>query len=264
MTRYARRADWLAEQPGWHVQGVTESPITGAEGNREFLIAGRICRPERSEGTTPPSPAPTLSQAPLMAPHAARKPREPELVVVGQGLEQREVGLQQGLVGQATIGHQYRRPRACAPCRRFDHGLAERRRGRPGWCETADCRRWCHRPRALALAGKSLAGGTLPAGGRRHWPAPPRARGARHRSDRDGRCLASPAAVGQAEIAPAASEVRDEKRDRPADGAASKAEPSSILFFQLKMQGWLPRDLPSAAGAVNCNANSPAVSGRAS
>ncbi|MBX9945465.1 MAG: TlyA family RNA methyltransferase [Reyranella sp.] len=33
-------ADWLAAQPGWRVLGVTESPITGAEGNREFLIAG--------------------------------------------------------------------------------------------------------------------------------------------------------------------------------------------------------------------------------
>ena len=31
---------WLAEQPGWRVLGVTESPITGAEGNKEFLIAG--------------------------------------------------------------------------------------------------------------------------------------------------------------------------------------------------------------------------------
>ena len=30
---------WLGEQPGWQVLGVTESPITGAEGNREFLIA---------------------------------------------------------------------------------------------------------------------------------------------------------------------------------------------------------------------------------
>ena len=35
-------SDWLAGQPGWRVLGVTESPITGAEGNREFLIAG-IC-----------------------------------------------------------------------------------------------------------------------------------------------------------------------------------------------------------------------------
>ncbi|WP_421999684.1 TlyA family RNA methyltransferase [Reyranella sp.] len=31
---------WLAEQPGWTVLGVTDSPIEGAEGNREFLIAG--------------------------------------------------------------------------------------------------------------------------------------------------------------------------------------------------------------------------------
>jgi 23S rRNA (cytidine1920-2'-O)/16S rRNA (cytidine1409-2'-O)-methyltransferase len=30
---------WLADQPGWNVLGVTESPITGAEGNKEFLIA---------------------------------------------------------------------------------------------------------------------------------------------------------------------------------------------------------------------------------
>ena len=31
--------DWLAAQPGWSVLGVTESPIEGAEGNKEFLIA---------------------------------------------------------------------------------------------------------------------------------------------------------------------------------------------------------------------------------
>jgi 23S rRNA (cytidine1920-2'-O)/16S rRNA (cytidine1409-2'-O)-methyltransferase len=30
---------WLGEQPGWTVLGVTDSPITGADGNREFLIA---------------------------------------------------------------------------------------------------------------------------------------------------------------------------------------------------------------------------------
>ena len=29
---------WLAEQPGWRVRGLTESPIRGPEGNREFLI----------------------------------------------------------------------------------------------------------------------------------------------------------------------------------------------------------------------------------
>ena len=32
--------DWLARQPGWQVLGMTESPITGSEGNKEFLIAG--------------------------------------------------------------------------------------------------------------------------------------------------------------------------------------------------------------------------------
>jgi 23S rRNA (cytidine1920-2'-O)/16S rRNA (cytidine1409-2'-O)-methyltransferase len=32
-------SSWLADQPGWRVLGVTESPITGAEGNKEFLIA---------------------------------------------------------------------------------------------------------------------------------------------------------------------------------------------------------------------------------
>ena len=34
--------DWLAAQAGWTVLGVTESPIEGAEGNKEFLIAGRF------------------------------------------------------------------------------------------------------------------------------------------------------------------------------------------------------------------------------
>jgi 23S rRNA (cytidine1920-2'-O)/16S rRNA (cytidine1409-2'-O)-methyltransferase len=33
---------WLAGLPGWTVLGVTDSPITGAEGNKEFLIAGRF------------------------------------------------------------------------------------------------------------------------------------------------------------------------------------------------------------------------------
>jgi 23S rRNA (cytidine1920-2'-O)/16S rRNA (cytidine1409-2'-O)-methyltransferase len=37
-------SSWLAGQPGWQVLGVTESPITGAEGNREFLI-GASYRP---------------------------------------------------------------------------------------------------------------------------------------------------------------------------------------------------------------------------
>jgi 23S rRNA (cytidine1920-2'-O)/16S rRNA (cytidine1409-2'-O)-methyltransferase len=34
----ARIRDWWASLPGWRVLGVTESPITGPEGNREFLI----------------------------------------------------------------------------------------------------------------------------------------------------------------------------------------------------------------------------------
>ena len=33
---------WLAGQPGWRVLGVTESPITGADGNKEFLIAATL------------------------------------------------------------------------------------------------------------------------------------------------------------------------------------------------------------------------------
>ncbi len=37
----ARIAAWLARQEAWSVLGIVESPITGPEGNREFLIAGR-------------------------------------------------------------------------------------------------------------------------------------------------------------------------------------------------------------------------------
>ena len=33
--------DWWSALPGWTVLGITESPITGPEGNREFLIAAR-------------------------------------------------------------------------------------------------------------------------------------------------------------------------------------------------------------------------------
>jgi 23S rRNA (cytidine1920-2'-O)/16S rRNA (cytidine1409-2'-O)-methyltransferase len=33
--------DWLAGDQGWRVLGVTESPILGPKGNREFLIAAR-------------------------------------------------------------------------------------------------------------------------------------------------------------------------------------------------------------------------------
>ena len=37
----ARIAGWLGRQPGWTVLGITDSPITGADGNREFLIAAQ-------------------------------------------------------------------------------------------------------------------------------------------------------------------------------------------------------------------------------
>jgi 23S rRNA (cytidine1920-2'-O)/16S rRNA (cytidine1409-2'-O)-methyltransferase len=30
---------WFGSLPGWSVLGVTESPILGPEGNKEFLIA---------------------------------------------------------------------------------------------------------------------------------------------------------------------------------------------------------------------------------
>jgi 23S rRNA (cytidine1920-2'-O)/16S rRNA (cytidine1409-2'-O)-methyltransferase len=36
-----RIAAWLGAQPGWRVVGITESPITGPAGNREFLIYAR-------------------------------------------------------------------------------------------------------------------------------------------------------------------------------------------------------------------------------
>jgi 23S rRNA (cytidine1920-2'-O)/16S rRNA (cytidine1409-2'-O)-methyltransferase len=36
-----RVSAWWAALPGWQVIGITESPITGAEGNHEFLIAAR-------------------------------------------------------------------------------------------------------------------------------------------------------------------------------------------------------------------------------
>lgn len=37
----ARIEAWLAAQPGWRVLGVEESPITGPDGNVEYLIAAR-------------------------------------------------------------------------------------------------------------------------------------------------------------------------------------------------------------------------------
>ncbi len=35
-----RISAWLASLPGWRVLGVVESPITGPEGNKEFLLGG--------------------------------------------------------------------------------------------------------------------------------------------------------------------------------------------------------------------------------
>ncbi|MEO3429079.1 TlyA family RNA methyltransferase [Pelagibius sp. CAU 1746] len=37
----ARIAAWVDSQPGWSVEGVTESPVTGPEGNKEFLLVAR-------------------------------------------------------------------------------------------------------------------------------------------------------------------------------------------------------------------------------
>jgi 23S rRNA (cytidine1920-2'-O)/16S rRNA (cytidine1409-2'-O)-methyltransferase len=37
----ARITDWLTDQQGWRVLGVSESPITGPKGNREFLVAAK-------------------------------------------------------------------------------------------------------------------------------------------------------------------------------------------------------------------------------
>ncbi|MCC6735051.1 MAG: TlyA family RNA methyltransferase [Bauldia sp.] len=33
--------DWLSAQPGWSVDGLVPSPITGGDGNREFLLGAR-------------------------------------------------------------------------------------------------------------------------------------------------------------------------------------------------------------------------------
>jgi 23S rRNA (cytidine1920-2'-O)/16S rRNA (cytidine1409-2'-O)-methyltransferase len=38
----ARVSAWLTARPGWTVIGLTESPILGPEGNREFFIAARF------------------------------------------------------------------------------------------------------------------------------------------------------------------------------------------------------------------------------
>jgi 23S rRNA (cytidine1920-2'-O)/16S rRNA (cytidine1409-2'-O)-methyltransferase len=38
----ARIRDWWAGLPGWQVLGIAESPITGPEGNHEFLIGAQL------------------------------------------------------------------------------------------------------------------------------------------------------------------------------------------------------------------------------
>jgi 23S rRNA (cytidine1920-2'-O)/16S rRNA (cytidine1409-2'-O)-methyltransferase len=40
-----RVSDWLARRVGWTVVGVEESPITGPEGNHEFLLGGTFSGP---------------------------------------------------------------------------------------------------------------------------------------------------------------------------------------------------------------------------
>ena len=37
--------DWLGQQPGWQVLGLADSPIEGADGNREFLVTAQF-RPD--------------------------------------------------------------------------------------------------------------------------------------------------------------------------------------------------------------------------
>lgn len=44
---------WLGSRPGWSVLGLTESPITGADGNREFLIAARFVEGAVAEPALP-------------------------------------------------------------------------------------------------------------------------------------------------------------------------------------------------------------------
>ncbi len=43
----ARVREWWSALPGWRVDGIAESPITGPQGNREFLIAARLSTDER-------------------------------------------------------------------------------------------------------------------------------------------------------------------------------------------------------------------------
>ena len=40
-----RVTSWLSHLPGWTVAGVVESPITGPEGNKEFLLGATFTAP---------------------------------------------------------------------------------------------------------------------------------------------------------------------------------------------------------------------------
>ena len=37
-----RIASWWRRLPGWTVDGIVESPLTGPEGNKEFLLGARL------------------------------------------------------------------------------------------------------------------------------------------------------------------------------------------------------------------------------
>ena len=87
--------------------GITDSPITGAEGQRGFLIAGAFSGQRAVAG----------------------------IAVVGEGLERGEARLELRLVGQAAVGdHVETAAGPERPCRGSDDGLAQRRlAARPIW-----------------------------------------------------------------------------------------------------------------------------------
>ncbi len=49
-----RIGDWIGSLPGWRVLGITDSPILGPEGNKEFLIGAR----RSADDITPPEVIP--------------------------------------------------------------------------------------------------------------------------------------------------------------------------------------------------------------
>ena len=52
-----RISQWLGSRPGWAVLGLTDSPIAGADGNREFLIAARYDGAEPIDSSATPAPS---------------------------------------------------------------------------------------------------------------------------------------------------------------------------------------------------------------